>query len=103
MLPGLALAADARGPSGRFEIKEPEIAVRPGVVEFRVKRPHGHEFALHLVNDLQGSERFRAGHLAEVHAQVIMSRRRVRAARDELTAGGNAFVSTPLTLVVLRG
>jgi len=69
---GLGSTADARGPTGGFEEKQAEGAIRSGVVEGFVEASGGFEGIADFGDDLEGSEGFGTGEFTEVESEVVM-------------------------------
>ena len=96
-------AANAHGPARRIAIQQSEGALRPGVIKMLVKSRRRFEFAFNFPDNFQCAERFRAGKLAEIHRQIIMSRRGFRLAHDKLATGGDALPGNDDAFSVVRG
>ena len=99
---GFALVADA-GEAGGFVVKEAEIAVGAGVVEFLIEAAGGFEFAFHLTDDAECTKPFSASELAEVHAEEIMGGSGIGPGGDQGAARSDAKVGDIGALGVVGG
>ena len=100
---GLGFAADAYGPSGSIPIQQSEAAVRASGVELRVQGSDALEKLFHFRYEWKRAERLGAGHLSQVHRQVIPAGRQVRVSSDHMATDTNALGGDGGALGVVGG
>src|ERR1035437_1834034 len=102
MVPRLAAAPDA-AEGGGVAVKQPQIAIGAGPVKLLVEVMRPRERALHLANEFERAQPSGSCQLPEVHAEVVMRRRRVGLARDRLLGGGNSLFRQGSAFRLVRG
>src|SRR5437868_6166111 len=98
MFARLLFAADARGPARRVTVKKSKRTIGTREIKMLVEIQCAGKLVFHLAHELECAKRFRAGELAEVHAQPIMRRGIVRLAIDRGASGVDATQSDVFTL-----
>src|SRR6185503_5035892 len=101
MLARLAAASEAGRPARGVAVQDPNGSVSARIVKLRIELYGLFPDVFHLVDELQSTQEFGCGKLAEIQTEIIMGRRRLWIQADAVTARIDPFLGQCRTLRVV--